>query len=72
MTVSTTQPLSLRDDSIFRLFLRYTLPTIAAMLITGIYVAVDGMFVGHFIGEDGLAAIILGYPIGSIYMPLVL
>ncbi|KJG59821.1 multidrug transporter MatE [Photobacterium kishitanii] len=66
MTVSTTQPLSLRDDSIFRLFWRYTLPTIAAMLITGIYVAVDGMFVGHFIGEDGLAAIMLGYPIGSI------
>ena len=66
MTISTSQPLSLRDDSIFRLFWRYTLPTIAAMLITGIYVAVDGMFVGHFIGEDGLAAIMLGYPIGSI------
>ncbi|PSV31116.1 MATE family efflux transporter [Photobacterium sp. GB-27] len=66
MSVSSSQPLSLRDDSIFRLFWRYTLPTIASMLITGIYVAVDGMFVGHFIGEDGLAAIILGYPIGSI------
>ncbi|MEC6797186.1 MATE family efflux transporter [Photobacterium sp. S4TG1] len=66
MTISTPSPLSLRDDSIFRLFWRYTLPTIAAMLITGIYVAVDGMFVGHFIGEDGLAAIMLGYPIGSI------
>ncbi|EAS65970.1 MATE family efflux transporter [Photobacterium angustum] len=66
MSVSSSQPLSLRDDSIFRLFWRYTLPTIAAMLVTGIYVAVDGMFVGHFIGEDGLAAIILGYPIGSI------
>ncbi|KJG08062.1 multidrug transporter MatE [Photobacterium angustum] len=66
MSVSSSQPLSLRDDSIFRLFWRYTLPTIAAMLVTGIYVAVDGMFVGHFIGEDGLAAIMLGYPIGSI------
>ncbi|PSV37377.1 MATE family efflux transporter [Photobacterium sp. GB-210] len=66
MSVSSSQPLSLRDDSIFRLFWRYTLPTIASMLITGIYVAVDGMFVGHFIGENGLAAIILGYPIVSI------
>lgn len=66
MSVSSSQPLSLRDDSIFRLFWRYTLPTIAAMFVTGIYVAVDGMFVGHFIGEDGLAAIMLGYPIGSI------
>ncbi|MCG3865981.1 MULTISPECIES: MATE family efflux transporter [unclassified Photobacterium] len=70
MSVSSSQPLSLRDDSIFRLFWRYTLPTIAAMLVTGIYVAVDGMFVGHFIGEDGLAAIMLGYPIGSILYAL--
>ncbi|MEH6534523.1 MAG: MATE family efflux transporter [Photobacterium frigidiphilum] len=66
MTASNnSQPLSLRDASIFSLFWRYTLPTIAAMLVTGIYVAIDGMFVGHFIGEQGLAAIMLGYPIGS-------
>jgi len=62
---NNSQPLSLRDASIFSLFWRYTLPTIAAMLVTGIYVAIDGMFVGHFIGEQGLAAIMLGYPIGS-------
>ncbi len=63
---SSSQFLSLRDDSIFRLFWRYTLPTIAAMLVTGVYVAIDGMFVGHVIGEKGLAGIMLGYPIGSI------
>ncbi|UXI03823.1 MATE family efflux transporter [Photobacterium sp. TY1-4] len=64
----TTTPsyLALRDDSILKLFIRYTVPTIAAMLVTGIYVTVDGMFVGHFIGEQGLAGIMLGYPIGSI------
>lgn len=62
---STASHLSLRNDSIFRLFIRYTMPTIAAMLVTGIYVAIDGMFVGHFIGENGLAGIMLGYPIGS-------
>lgn len=69
MSVSSPQPLSLRDDSIFRLFWRYTLPTIAAMLVTGIYVAVDGMFVGHFIGEDGLAAIILAIPLDLFFTP---
>ncbi|HIF9315198.1 TPA: MATE family efflux transporter [Photobacterium damselae] len=62
--------LALRDDSIYALFWRYSLPTIAAMLVTGVYVAIDGMFIGHFIGEDGLAAIILGYPIGSILYAL--
>ncbi len=58
---STASHLSLRNDSISRLFIRYTIPTIAAMLVTGIYVAIDGMFVGHFIGENGLAGIMLGY-----------
>lgn len=68
--ISQAPHLSLRDDAIFRLFIRYTMPTIAAMLVTGIYVAIDGMFVGHFIGENGLAGIMLGYPIGSILYAL--
>ncbi|WP_084722237.1 MATE family efflux transporter [Photobacterium aquae] len=62
--------LSLKNDSLIRLFIRYTLPTIAAMLITGIYVAIDGMFIGHYIGEDGLAGIMLGYPVGSVLYAL--
>ena len=68
--MSSASHLSLKEDSIGRLFLRYTMPTIAAMLVTGIYVAIDGMFVGHFIGENGLAGIMLGYPIGSILYAL--
>ena len=62
----TAQDQALREGSIFRLFLRYTIPTIAAMVVTGIYSAIDGMFIGHVLGEDGLAAIILGYPIGAV------
>ncbi|MGF1767496.1 polysaccharide biosynthesis C-terminal domain-containing protein [Enterovibrio makurazakiensis] len=60
----------LRDAPVINLFLRYSLPTIAAMMVTGIYVAVDGMFIGHFVGESGLAAIMLAYPIGSILYAL--
>ncbi|WP_325894588.1 MATE family efflux transporter [Grimontia sp. NTOU-MAR1] len=60
----------LRDAPLLRLFLRYSLPTITAMLVTGIYVAVDGMFIGHFVGEKGLAAIMLAYPIGSVLYAL--
>ncbi len=33
-----------------RLFLRYVTPTVAAMLVTGIYVTIDGIFVGHILG----------------------
>ncbi|WP_328590312.1 MATE family efflux transporter [Veronia nyctiphanis] len=67
-TLSNNQQLV--DESVFKLFLRYSLPTIAAMLVTGIYVAVDGIFIGQFIGEDGLAAIMIAYPIGSVLYAL--
>ncbi|WP_338589441.1 MATE family efflux transporter [Shewanella khirikhana] len=57
---------ALLDAPIHRLFWRYTLPTIASMLVTGVYVTIDGMFVGHFLGETGLAGIMLAYPVGAL------
>lgn len=48
------------------LFWRYVTPTVAAMLVTGIYVAIDGMFVGHILGQDGLAGLMLAYPICAV------
>lgn len=54
------------EAPVSRLFWRYTLPTIASMLVTGIYVTIDGMFVGHFLGETGLAGIMLAYPVGAL------
>ncbi|MFR9719705.1 MATE family efflux transporter [Aeromonas diversa] len=49
-----------------RLFWRYVTPTVAAMLVTGIYVTIDGIFVGHILGEEGLAGIMLAYPICAV------
>ncbi|QSX38216.1 MATE family efflux transporter [Shewanella sedimentimangrovi] len=49
-----------------RLFWRYTLPTVASMLVTGIYVTIDGMFVGHLLGAQGLAGMMLAYPVGAL------
>lgn len=46
-----------------RLFWRYAAPSIAGMLVTGVYYLVDGMFVGRYVGETGLAAINLAYPL---------
>jgi len=50
-------------QSIYRQFWRYTLPTVAAMLVNGLYQIVDGIFIGHYIGADGLAGINLAWPI---------
>ncbi|HHQ4894621.1 TPA: MATE family efflux transporter [Aeromonas veronii] len=49
-----------------RLFWRYVTPTVTAMLITGIYVTIDGIFVGHVLGQDGMAGLMLAYPICAV------
>ncbi len=43
--------------SIYRQFWRYAIPTIAAMLVNGLYQVVDGIFIGHYVGAEGLAGL---------------
>lgn len=49
--------------SVLRQFLRFTVPTVAAMLVNGLYQVVDGIFIGHYIGAAGLAAINVAWPV---------
>ncbi|MCG9728961.1 MATE family efflux transporter [Shewanella sp. Isolate13] len=51
------------NHTISRTFWRYTLPAIAAMLVNGLYQIVDGIFIGHYIGFEGLAAINMAWPV---------
>lgn len=55
------------QDSIYKQFWRYAIPTIAAMLVNGLYQVVDGIFIGRYVGAEGLAGINVSWPvIGSI------
>ncbi|MGL5768493.1 MAG: MATE family efflux transporter [Plesiomonas shigelloides] len=65
-SVTEIQDTSLATAPLLSLFWRYTIPTITAMVISGIYVTIDGIFVGHFLGEQGLAGVMLAYPVGSV------
>lgn len=65
-SVTSEQDLAMINEPIARLFWRYSIPTIASMLVTGIYVTIDGMFIGHYLGEQGLAGMMLAYPVASI------
>ena len=49
--------------SIPRLFGRYFLPTLLGMLSISAMTAIDGIFVGHAVGADGIAAINICVPI---------
>ncbi|PKG55195.1 MULTISPECIES: MATE family efflux transporter [unclassified Shewanella] len=52
-----------QNKTIKQTFWRYTLPAIAAMLVNGLYQIVDGIFIGHYIGFEGLAAINMAWPV---------
>ncbi len=45
------------------LFLKYVIPSMASMLIAGSFCIVDTIFIGHGIGEIGLAALGTSWPI---------
>ncbi|MCL1074160.1 MATE family efflux transporter [Shewanella dokdonensis] len=68
--METEADLALLQAPVPKLFWRYTVPTIASMLATGIYVTIDGMFIGHYLGADGLAGITLAYPVGAVLYAL--
>ena len=44
-------------------YLKYILPTMLTFTLAGIYSIVDGIFVGHAVGDAGLAGINVAYPL---------
>lgn len=46
-------------------FLTYVVPSVLAFALSGVYTIVDGFFVGQSLGDIGLAAITLGYPVAA-------
>ena len=53
--------------SVFTLFRKYFIPTLLGMLSMSAVTAIDGIFVGHGVGSDGIAAINLCIPLLMIY-----
>ncbi len=51
------------ENSNRRLFFRYVIPSVLSFALSGIYAIVDGFFVGNSIGDAGLSAINIAYPI---------
>ncbi len=55
--------IKLSDHFTYAKLLRYTLPSMAAMVFTSIYGIVDGVFVSNFAGKEAFAAVNLVYPV---------
>lgn len=52
----------LLTDKLPRLYLRYVLPAMAAMVLDGIQSIVDGIFIGQFVGADAMASVNIANP----------
>ena len=59
----TKDAIDLSTLSIPRLFGRYFLPTLFGMISISAMCAIDGIFVGHAVGADGIGAINICVPI---------
>ena len=44
-------------------YLKYILPTMLTFTMAGIYGVIDGVFVGHAVGDAGLAGVNVAYPL---------
>lgn len=49
-------------------FWKYVLPSMMTMLLVGCYAVVDGFFVGRSVGDKGLAAINIAWPVAALFM----
>ncbi len=46
-------------------FLAFVVPSVLGFALSGIYTIVDGFFIGQCLGDNGLAAVTLGFPVSS-------
>ena len=56
-------PIQLSDHFNFLRLIRFTLPSIAMMIFSSVYVVVDGFFVSNFAGTTAFAAVNLIFPV---------
>ncbi len=53
---------NLVTNKIGSLFLQYCIPALLAMVITGMQGVIDGIFVGNFVGNEGMASVNIASP----------
>lgn len=53
-----------------RSFFKFVIPSVIAFALSGVYAIVDGFFVGNKIGDAGLSAINIAYPIVAVLQAL--
>lgn len=53
-----------------RIFFQYVIPSVLSFALSGVYAIVDGFFIGNSIGDLGLSAVNIAYPIVAVIQAL--
>lgn len=61
-----SKQINLLNDSAHKLFFHYLIPSVSATLVTSVYILADTIFIGHGVGETGIAALNVVLPLFSI------
>lgn len=59
---------ALGEEKVSKLLWRFSIPGITGMLVNSLYNVADSIFVGHAVGEVGLAAVTIAFPIMMLLM----
>ncbi len=51
-------------------FIKYVIPSMLTFVVNGIYVSVDGFFVGRTVGDIGLGSINLAWPLAAVILAI--
>ena len=62
--------LELGKESIGKLFVKYSIPSVIAMIVFSVYIVVDGIFVGNVVGSKGLSAVNIAMPFFGVAMAI--
>lgn len=67
MTTKNNSTIDLGHQNVGRLFRSYFVPTLLGMLSISAVSALDGVFVGHGIGSEGIAAVNICIPLLMVF-----
>ena len=60
----------MKAQAVDKKFFKFVLPSMFTMFLSGLYTIVDGFFVGHAVGDVGLAGIGLVWPVTAVLIAL--
>ena len=60
----------MKKTSDIKVFFQYVIPSVLSFALSGVYAIVDGFFVGNSMGDIGLSAVNIAYPIVAVIQAL--